>query len=151
VVNLRGLCLGALLAPCSSCIPIPCHGVETSPDRHGTLAQADLDALQPGQATRDDVLCTLGEPDRVFEDGSRFVYHTRVVRWYLIFYIVVDEADVQLGDDVFTCFHFDEHGLLDARWVHSESYDGNGFHEISDEKAERWTRRPSSASRMGRP
>ena len=144
-MRLRELCLCAPLALCSSCFIVPYRGVEPAGNRHGLIAPADVEGLKPGKATRADVLCALGEPDMIFSNGARFVYHTRVAKWWWYAYMVADQIDLEFGDDVFTCFHFDEHGLLDARWEHDEGFVGTPFDSISDEQAEHLTRRPASA------
>lgn len=148
-MRLRELCLCAPLALCSSCFIVPYRGVEPAGNRHGLIAPADVEGLKPGKATRADVLCALGEPDMIFSNGARFVYHTRVAKWWWYAYMVADQIDLEFGDDVFTCFHFDEHGLLDARWEHDEGFCCTESGTISDEQVEHLTRRPASA-RSGR-
>ena len=60
-------------------------------------------------------------------------------------YIVAGVIDMEIGDDVFNCFHFDEHGQLDARWRHVEGFGGNSLDRTPEEVVEHLTRRPASS------
>jgi hypothetical protein len=51
----------------------------------GRIRPVDTEPLVVGQATREDVLLRLGEPDRVLEGGRILVYRWTEVRGFLAF------------------------------------------------------------------
>lgn len=112
--SLRLAGLAALLA-CNACIVYPDRGFDFFGQRRGDTPAAARQSLRIGRTTREEVLCTLGQPEYVSPDGARFVYWTHVVRWVLVVYLVVDGAQDTLGDDCFLLLEFDAAGVLRAQ------------------------------------
>lgn len=70
----------SLMLVLSGCIPVPTPGHSYG----ATVDKEAFDALQPGIATRADVLLTLGQPTRSLEDDRYFIYTWTVVYGYAV-------------------------------------------------------------------
>lgn len=134
----------AALGP--GCLSFPDRGIDRVGQRRGFACASDLAALQPGSATRADVLCTLGEPDWSFDGGRRLVYWTREVRWRTIAYVVFDAAERVSGEDHLSCFEFDPSGRLAALRQCTRPFSGRpASAPILEAQAEEYTRSAAPA------
>jgi len=132
-VSTRPLALAAL-ALCSGCVMYPRQGARDVGQQRGFASAADVSALEPGCATRADVVCALGEPDFVFEGGRYLAYWTREGLWEG-WWLTLERT--WWGRDHVLYFVFDDRGRLSERHTARRTFEAGSFPGWLDESEAR--------------
>jgi hypothetical protein len=108
------LTLAMLLSGCLL-IPVPTPGHSYGP----TVDMAVLESLRPGEASRTDVLLTLGEPTRRSEDDRYLIYAWTVVHGYGVLFVGAGYTGAMFPLPVtapnYLCFEFGPKSMLVRR------------------------------------
>ncbi|MGE0144272.1 MAG: hypothetical protein AB7I19_11720 [Planctomycetota bacterium] len=98
------------LAILSSCMWVPDSGMQP---RDRGLVPVDVRAsFTPGELTRADLLCLLGEPDWISADEQRLAYRVQRLDSYFWAYLIAGMAVVHFGVIETELFWFDAAGRL---------------------------------------
>lgn len=98
------------LAVLSSCMWVPDSGMQP---RDRGLVPADVrSSFKPGELTRADLLCSLGEPDWISADEQRLAYRVQRLDSYFWAYLIAGMAMVHFGEIETELFWFDADGRL---------------------------------------
>lgn len=110
------LALPALLSLLHGCAFYVPESAQTAHGLHEAERGALADLLRPGGATRADVLCTLGVPDRVLDGGRALLWagSSMTGRWLFVtfFYYRGHDFTLPVGSDYLLLVEFDDAGRV---------------------------------------
>lgn len=112
-----------VLAMLQGCIIIPTLEHHTDEYRtRGIIDEETIAFIKPGYTSKEEVLLKLGEPEYVWDNGRKFVYHWKVTRGYLIYGGGYTGGINSLAKDYVLLIHFEQDDHLSRFEIKSEQF-----------------------------
>ena len=101
------------IAMLQGCVIIPTLEHHTDEyNTRGIIDEETISFMKPRFTSKEEVLLKLGEPEYVWNNGLKFVYHWKVTRGFLIYGAGYTGGINSLGKDYILLIHFDQDDQL---------------------------------------